>query len=107
MNAHYIGSTVHAHEVAQRVCAARQWLVRSEGNVVGPVSLDLLGRGVQAGKIPAAAEMSFLGGTEWRRVGDVYPATATPSVPPPPPSFRYPEAPISIPKQSLMASLFA
>lgn len=37
---------------------AEIWMVRNEGNVVGPVSLVLIERGVAAGKIPSTAELA-------------------------------------------------
>lgn len=120
------------YEVAKRVRAASSWFVRSGDNVVGPVSIELLERGLAAGKIPADAEMAAEGRDEWRRIADVFPRTqpvdvveavdafeasavheieasavhAIIPVPPPPPSVRYAEDPITIPKQGMLVSLF-
>jgi hypothetical protein len=99
-------------------------MVRCGNNLVGPVSLELIERGLEAGKIPADAEMTHLRGSEWRPVAEIYPAlvaAARPvppapalahpalaplAVPPAPPSYRYLEEPVSIPKQGLMAAMF-
>src|SRR5262245_26427537 len=119
------------YEVAKRVRAANSWLVRCGANVVGPVSIELIERGLEAGKIPADDEMRCEARREWRPLAEVFavPAprpvtgvfpisTARPTpeprlapvvplpIPPAPISVRYADEPISIPKQGMVASLF-
>ena len=84
----------------------RSWMVRSGGNVVGPVSLELIERGLSAGRIPDDAEMAHVDVVEWFPVARYQVPEASQPVPPPPPSFRYPEEPVSIPTQPFLASLF-
>ncbi|MBW2453322.1 MAG: hypothetical protein JRI68_02375 [Deltaproteobacteria bacterium] len=86
MNTDFIGTNVHGYQVANRVRSAKHWLVRSDGNVIGPVSLELLERGLEAGKIPVEAEMALLGGNTWRSVSEIFTAprseaVATPTEP--------------------------
>lgn len=71
MNTDFFGTNLEGYQVAKRVRAAKHWLVRSSGNVIGPVSLELLERGLEAGKIPGDAEMSLLGGSTWRPVSEI------------------------------------
>jgi hypothetical protein len=113
---------VHAHQVAMRVRATKQWLVRSGDNVVGPVSIELIERGLAAGKIPPDAEMTHVQGGVWRPLAEVFPPDpAYERFPPPisyvaelapisvgylPSSVRYPEDPVQIPKQGVLAALF-
>ena len=107
------------YEVAKRVRAAKSWLVRCGTNVVGPVSIELIERGIEAGKIPLDAEMAFGGGGEWRSVAEIFgvpaPRPAPPvqlativpfPIPTAPVSVRYADDPINIPKQGMVASLF-
>jgi hypothetical protein len=123
------------YEVAKRVRAAKSWLVRCGTNVVGPVSIELIERGLEAGKIPADAQMSGEGRGDWRPLAEVFAVPAprpvtgvfpvavarheprpTPEprfapvvplpIPPAPISVRYADEPISIPKQGMVASLF-
>ena len=100
-----------AHLVAHRIRSASIWLVRSDDNVVGPVSIELIERGIAAGKIPDDAEMAYAGGGEWQRVLDIFPPCDDTAPEPspsllPPVSVRYPEEPVSIPKQGLLTALF-
>jgi hypothetical protein len=122
MNAPIIG-TDQGYQVAKRVRQAKLWMVRSGSNVVGPVSLELLERGLEAGKIPSDAEIADARAQHWCPVAKLYPnlmpaqhaqpasqprlALAAPPVPPPPPSIRYPEEPISVPRLGVMAALFS
>ncbi|RLB65472.1 MAG: hypothetical protein DRI90_01940 [Deltaproteobacteria bacterium] len=121
MNTRFIGATVQGVQVAMRVRAANHWLVRSGTKVIGPVSLELLERGLEAGKIPSDSEMALLGGNQWRQVAEIFPTAPPPQrptplaspavapwpVPPAPPSMHYPDEPVNIPKQGVMASLFS
>ena len=127
MNDNSRQASLHGYEVAMRVCTAKHWMVRFDGNVVGPVSLHLLERGLVAGKIPVGSQMAFMGGGPWRPVAEVFsegrlpaaqPQAALPPtpafippvpavIPPPPPSVRYPEPPVSIPTLGVMAALFS
>jgi hypothetical protein len=98
---------MHGYQIAKRVRAANHWMVRADGNVIGPVSIELLERGLQGGKIPAGAEMSLAGSRSWRRVAEIFPAPASVPAPAPvPASVSYPEAPMSIPTQGLLAAMF-
>ena len=49
------------------------WLLRDGDRIVGPVSLDLLERGIRAGKVPLTAEMALDGHDEWLPVSRVLP----------------------------------
>lgn len=49
------------------------WLLRDGDRIVGPVSLDLLERGIRAGKVPLDAEMALDGHDEWLPVSRVLP----------------------------------
>ena len=49
-----------------------------DGNVVGPVTLDQLRRGVEAGKVPSDVVVCPVGGTEWKPIGEVLPPTVEP-----------------------------
>ena len=68
-----------------------QWLVRSGDNEVGPVSLELIARGLNLGKVPQNAEVSLLSTGIWRPVYEVItpliprplPAPKPPTIPPP------------------------
>lgn len=43
------------------------WLVRLEaGHTVGPVSTELLKKGIRAGKVPLLAQIRAVGESEWR-----------------------------------------
>jgi hypothetical protein len=120
MNTQFIGANVQGYQVATRVRAAKHWLVRASGNVIGPVSIELLERGLEAGKIPSDAEMALLGGNEWRQITEIFPApppeaseapaepvTFAPfPVPPATPSGHFLDDPVNIPKQGMLAALF-
>ncbi len=56
--------------------AQDQWLIRRGTTVVGPVSMRLLLRGVQAGKIPRDSEARRVDESSWRNLIDVVVAVA-------------------------------
>lgn len=103
---------------------ASVWLVRCGNKMVGPVSLELIARGLDAGRIPADAEMTHLDHPVWRPVtafgpmpdpfGDPCLPAASDSmrmsipdtIPEAAPSFGYPEEPISTPMLGLFGSVF-
>lgn len=106
---------------------ASVWLVRCGSRTVGPVSLELIARGLDAGRIPHDAEMCHLDDLVWRPVATFGPmpdpfgaadrlgqtTSAEPCIEPAPdtipdaaPSLRYPEEPISIPMLGVVGSLF-
>ncbi len=66
------------------------YVVRAGDARVGPVTLDQLRRGLEAGKIPEDAEAQSIAGGDWRPVAEV---AARFVLPPPrlPPSPRLPE----------------
>lgn len=53
----------------------REWYVRvDEGDAVGPVSTELLARGIAAGKVPEQALVARIGDVDWQpvtRVGEI------------------------------------
>jgi len=69
-----------------------QWYVAVRGRTVGPVSTELLCRGLQNGKVPRDALVCALGDAEWQAVATVPPFShevfgaprPLPSAPPPP-----------------------
>ncbi len=69
-----------------------QWYVAVRGRTVGPVSTELLCRGLQNGKVPRDALVCALGDAEWQAVAAVSPFShevfgaprPLPSAPPPP-----------------------
>lgn len=89
MNTQFIGANIQGYQVATRVRTAKHWLVRAGRNVIGPVSIELLERGLEAGKIPSDAEMALLGGNEWRQVTEIFPA-------PPPEASEAPAEPVTV-----------
>jgi hypothetical protein len=56
--------------------AQDQWFIRRGSTVVGPVSMRLLLRGVQAGKIPRDSEARRADESSWRNLIDVVVAVA-------------------------------
>ena len=50
---------------------AKEYEVRNAGQVVGPISLDQIRRGLEAGKIPQGSEARPVGSTDWLPVGTV------------------------------------
>ena len=69
-----------------------QWYVAVSGRTVGPVSTELLCRGLQNGKVPRDALVCVVGDAEWQAVSAVPPFSheifgaprPVPSAPPPP-----------------------
>lgn len=186
MRPHTTSAVDQGCRVAKRVLAAEVWMVRYLGNVIGPISLELVEKGIQAGKLPRGTEIAHSELQRWRPLGELYPQllaepaeTASPietlpvspeaerpsSLPPPapprstratfsarpyssppprpvpvpasapppaaprmvtaprqeelpvvpppppvppapPPSYRFPEEPVHIPKQGVLAALF-
>lgn len=50
------------------------WWLTQEGRVpIGPISAELLLRGIHAGEVPNDVLICEVGGTEWRKVTDVAP----------------------------------
>ena len=49
------------------------WLTQAGRVPIGPVSTELLLKGIGAGKVPGDVLVCEVGGTEWRRVSDVAP----------------------------------
>jgi hypothetical protein len=86
--------------------AAKHWLVRSrDGAEVGPVSIDLIARGLAAGKVPSDAQISLAGSGVWSPAATVLaPATVRRELPTPrykltsshPPSMPTVEAPSAL-----------
>lgn len=85
------------------------WMVRTSDGMVGPVSLDLIERGLNLGKVPEDAEVAPANTTDWRPVRDVLreieaeslspqsveradPIVAAPVVPVGQPEFEWPES---------------
>jgi hypothetical protein len=93
--------------------AAQQWLVRStDGAEVGPVSLELIARGLCMGKVPADAQVSLAGSLLWEPAVELFgpiaslakprrnlptPQYLLPLAPPAPVSNPIPSAPGSLP----------
>jgi hypothetical protein len=51
--------------------AADRWYVTVGHTAVGPVNLDLLARGVEAGKVPLGAFVRHEGWTVWRPLAEI------------------------------------
>jgi len=50
----------------------REWYVSAgEGEAIGPVSTELVARGIVAGKVPRTAFVARVGDTSWQDVLDV------------------------------------
>jgi hypothetical protein len=95
-----------------------QWYVSSGDATVGPVSTDLVVRGIEHRKIPVEALVCVVGGSTWMSLGTiaVFHAAVVRSYPPPPPNsederywllkgFHFPK-PAPLPSvDELMASL--
>ena len=79
---------------------ASVWLVRCGARMVGPVSLELIARGLDAGRIPEDAEMTHIDHPEWR------PVTTPIPIPDAPPSVHFPDEPISTPMLGVIGSMF-
>jgi hypothetical protein len=56
-------------DVARR--AADRWYVTTGDTAVGPVNLDLIARGVEAGKVPLGAFVRHEGWRVWRRISEL------------------------------------
>lgn len=56
--------------------AQDQWFIRRGGTVVGPVSMRLVLRGIQAGKIQRDSEARLANERGWRNLFDVVVAGA-------------------------------
>jgi len=75
-----------------QVMDSTQWYVAVSGRTVGPVSTELLCRGLQNGKVPRDALVCVVGDAEWQAVSAVPPFSheifgaprPVPSAPPPP-----------------------
>lgn len=52
---------------------AKRWLVRVGADVVGPVSLDQIERGLAEGRIPLDADMAHVDRRRWCSVADLVP----------------------------------
>lgn len=49
------------------------WVAKGGGTPVGPVSTELLLRGIGAGKVPKDALVCEVGGSSWRSIGETAP----------------------------------
>ncbi len=61
---HHVKMMAELEDVARR--AADRWYVTTGNEAVGPVNLDLLARGVEAGKVPLGAFVRHEGWKVWR-----------------------------------------
>src|SRR5689334_782252 len=57
---------LHSNVVEQARLGADRWYVTTGSSAVGPVNLDLLARGVEAGKVPLEAFVRHEGWRVWR-----------------------------------------
>lgn len=73
MNPHTISAIDQGFQVAKRVLEAEVWMVRYLGNVVGPISLGLVEKGIAAGKLPRGTEIAHWEEQRWRRLQELYP----------------------------------
>ncbi len=58
MRPHTRSAIDQGFQVAKRVLEADVWMVRYLGNVIGPVSLELVEKGIEAGKLPVGTEIA-------------------------------------------------
>jgi GYF domain 2 len=66
---HHVKMLDELEDVARR--AADRWYVTTGNKAVGPVNLDLLARGVEAGKVPLEAFVRHEGWKVWRPLAEV------------------------------------
>jgi hypothetical protein len=52
------------------------WVTKGDRRPVGPVSTQLLLRGIGAGKVPRDALVCEVGGTSWKWIGEIAPFSA-------------------------------
>ena len=77
MRPHTRSAIDQGFQVAKRVLEADVWMVRYLGNVIGPVSLELVEKGIEAGKLPVGTEIAHWERQEWRRLRELYPQLAS------------------------------
>jgi len=65
--------------------AADRWYVTNGATAVGPVNLDLLARGIEAGRVPLESFVRHEAWKVWRPLSDIAEVTTTP-IPAPPPA---------------------
>src|SRR6201995_4533542 len=66
---HHVEMLADVVDVARR--AADRWYVTTGNTAVGPVNLDLLARGVEAGKVPLEAFVRHEQWTVWRPLSEL------------------------------------